>query len=88
MGIRPTTELPMDEEEIKILIDQGTEAGVIEEAEQDIMERVFRLGDRRAGTLMTPRSEIVWLDIHDTPVVIQEKVAGQRYSLFLYVRTI
>ena len=82
IGIRPTTGLPMDEEEIKILIDQGTEAGVIEEAEQDIMERVFRLGDRRAGTLMTPRSEIVWLDIDDTPVVIQEKIAGHRYSLF------
>jgi putative hemolysin len=82
MGIRPSTEPPLDEEEIKILIDQGTDAGVIEEAEQDIMERVFRLGDRRAGTLMTPRSEIVWLDIDDTPVVIQEKIAGQRYSLF------
>jgi putative hemolysin len=82
MGIRSSTEPPLDEEEIKILIGQGTDAGVIEEAEQDIMERVFRLGDRRAGTLMTPRSEIVWLDIDDTPVVIQEKIAGQRYSLF------
>jgi putative hemolysin len=82
MGIRPSTELPLDEEEIKILIGQGTDAGVIEEAEQDIMERVFRLGDRRAGTLMTPRSEIVWLDIDDAPVEIQEKIAGQRYSLF------
>jgi putative hemolysin len=82
MGIKPSTESSLDEEEIKILIDQGTEAGVIEEAEQNIMERVFRLGDRRAGSLMTPRAEIVWLDIDDTPVVIQEKIAGQRYSLF------
>ena len=82
MGIKPSTEPSMTEDEIKILIDQGTEAGVIEEAEQDIMERVFRLGDRRAGSLMTPRSEIVWLDIHDSPVEIQEKIAGQRYSLF------
>jgi len=82
MGIKPSTESSLNEEEIKILIDQGTEAGVIEEAEQDIMERVFRLGDRRAGSLMTPRSEIVWLDIDDTPMVIQEKIAGQRYSLF------
>ena len=82
MGIKPSTEPSMTEEEIKILIDQGTDAGVFEEAEQNIMERVFRLGDRRAGTLMTPRTEIVWLDIDDTPVAIQEKIAGQRYSLF------
>jgi putative hemolysin len=82
MGIKPSTEPSMTEEEIKILIDQGTDAGVFEEAEQNIMERVFRLGDRRAGTLMTPRSEIVWLDIDDTPVAIQEKISGQRYSLF------
>lgn len=82
MGIKPSTEPPMTEEEIKILIDQGTDAGVFEEAEQNIMERVFRLGDRRAGSLMTPRSEIVWLDIQDTPAEIQGKIAGQRYSLF------
>ena len=82
LGIKPSTESSLDEEEIKILIDQSTEAGVIEKAEQDIMERVFRLGDKRAGSLMTSRSEIVWLDIDDTPVVIQEKIAGQRYSLF------
>jgi putative hemolysin len=82
MGIKPSTEPSMTEEEIKILIDQGTDAGIFEEAEQDIMERVFRLGDRRAGTLMTPRSGIVWLDIGDTPVAIQEKIAGHRYSLF------
>lgn len=82
IGIKPSTEPPMTEEEIKILIDQGTDAGVFEEAEQNIMERVFRLGDRRAGSLMTPRSEIVWLDIQDTPVEIQGKIAGQRYSLF------
>lgn len=82
LGIKPSTEPSMTEEEIKILIDQGTNAGIFEEAEQDIMERVFRLGDRRAGTLMTPRTEIVWLDIDDTPVAVQEKIAGHRYSLF------
>ena len=55
MGIRPSTESGVTEEEIRILIDQGTDAGVFEEAEQDIMERVFRLGDRRAETIMTPK---------------------------------
>jgi len=50
IGIRPTKELPMDEEEIKILIDQGTEAGVIEKAGH-IMERIFRLGTDEQGLL-------------------------------------
>ena len=71
MGIRPSTEPGVTEEEIRILIDQGTDAGVFEEAEQDIMERVFRLGDRRAETMMTPRSEIVWLDIEDSMNVMR-----------------
>jgi putative hemolysin len=81
-GIRPSVEPDATEEEIKVLIDQGTDSGVIDEAEQEIMERVFALGDRKARTIMTPRSEIIWLDIDDSPEVIQGKIAGQRYSLF------
>ena len=57
IGIESSVEPSVTEEEIKVLIDQGTDAGVFEEEEQDIMERVFRLGDKRAGALMTPRSE-------------------------------
>jgi len=82
MGIRPSTEPGVTEEEIRILIDQGTDAGVFEEAEQDIMERVFRLGDRRAEMMMTPRSEIVWLDINDSVQAMHEKIAGHPYSFF------
>ncbi len=82
MGIKPSTESATTEEEIKILIDQGTDAGVFEEAEQDIMERVFRLGDRRAEMMMTPRSEIVWLDINDSIQAMHEKIAGHPYSFF------
>jgi putative hemolysin len=81
-GIKTTKEPSVTEEEIKVLIDEGTDSGVIDEAEQEIMERVFNLGDRKARTLMTPRSEIIWLDINDSPEVIHEKIAGQRYSLF------
>ncbi len=51
------------EEEIKAIISEGTEQGTIEEAEQEIIERVFHLGDRNITSLMTHRSDIVWLDI-------------------------
>jgi len=51
------------EEEIKAIISEGTEHGAIEEAEQEIIERVFHLGDRNITSLMTHRSDIVWMDI-------------------------
>lgn len=50
------------EEEIKAIISEGTEHGAIEEAEQEIIERVFHLGDRNITSLMTHRSDIIWLD--------------------------
>jgi putative hemolysin len=66
MGIRPSGDPQVTEEEIKVLIEQGTEAGMFEQAEEDIMKRVFRLGERRVSALMTPRLEIVWLDLEDS----------------------
>jgi putative hemolysin len=50
------------EDEIKAIINEGTEQGTIEEAEQEIIERVFHLGDRNITSLMTHRSDIIWLD--------------------------
>jgi putative hemolysin len=84
IGIGSSAESSVTEEEIKVLIDQGTDAGVFEEAEQDIVERVFRLGDKRAGALMTPRSEIVLLDVKDATEEIKAKISGsgRSYSLF------
>jgi putative hemolysin len=66
LGIRASEEPYVTEEEIKVLIEQGTEAGMFEQAEEDIMKRVFRLGDRRISSLMTPRLEIIWLDLEDS----------------------
>jgi len=54
------------EEEIKAIINEGTEQGTIEEAEQEIIERIFHLGDRNITSLMTHRSDIIWLDINLT----------------------
>lgn len=54
------------EEEIKAIISEGTEHGTIEEAEQQIIERVFRLGDRNITSLMTHRSDMVWLNKDST----------------------
>lgn len=82
MGIQPSTDPEVTEEEIKVLIEQGTEAGTFEEAEQDMVERVFRLGDRRIGALMTPRPEIVWLDLEDSGEVNRQKMMNSGHSRF------
>lgn len=52
----------MSTEEIKIIVEQGTQAGVVEEVEQDIVNRALELGDRRIDSLMTPRREVVWIE--------------------------
>jgi magnesium and cobalt exporter, CNNM family len=82
LGIRPSAEPPVTEEEVKILIDQGTRAGVFEQAEKEIVDRVFRLSDQRVGALMTPRTDIVWLDVNDTTENIIREVTTSGYSRF------
>jgi putative hemolysin len=82
MGIVPSTEPQVTEEEIKVLIEQGTEAGTFEEAEQEMVERVFRLGDRRVSALMTPRPDLVWLDLEDSVEENRQKMLGSGHSRF------
>ncbi len=61
-GIHSSQDNIVTEEEIKAIISEGTEHGTIEEAEQEIIERIFHLGDRNITSLMTHRSDIVWLE--------------------------
>lgn len=65
LGIKQTKETPVTEEEIKILLEHGEQAGVFEEEEKEMIERVFRLGDRRVDQLMTHRKDVIWLDINE-----------------------
>lgn len=53
------------EEEIKAIIQEGTEDGEIQEVEQDIVEKVFNLGDRKIGSIMTHRNDLIWLNLDD-----------------------
>ncbi|HOU70793.1 MAG TPA: hemolysin family protein [Methanothrix sp.] len=81
-GIKHGEQPAITEEEIRMLIDQGTTAGVIEVEEQDIVERVFYLGDQKTEAIMTPRAEIVWLDIDDAPEDIGAKITSGPFSIF------
>lgn len=70
------------EEEIKAMISEGTEHGAIEEAEQEIIERVFHLGDRNITSLMTHRSDIIWFDLNDNEQNIKDKIVGEPHSVY------
>jgi putative hemolysin len=86
LGSRPTGEAAVTEEEIKILIQQGAEAGVFEVAEQEIVESVFKLGDQRVGALITPRPDIVWLDVDDPLDEIRQVIIESNHSRFPVAR--
>ncbi len=82
IGMRPSNEPLITEEEIQVLLDQGTQAGIFEVAEQDMVASIFQLNDRRINSLMTPRPEIVWLDLRDETEEIVRKIAESPYSRF------
>ena len=79
LNIQPSNEPSVTEAEIRAFIQQGTEEGALEVAEREIMERVFRLGDRQVSSIMTPRPEIIWLDLEDTVKESQRKIIASRY---------
>ena len=73
-------EAPVTEEEIKVLIKQGTQAGTLEEVEREMIERVFRLGDKNVGALMTPRPDMEFIDLEDDMKEIMGQIHETIYS--------
>jgi putative hemolysin len=82
LGITPSDRPPVTEEEIRALLQQGTDAGVFEEVEQDMVESVFQLNDLPASALMTPRPEVVWLDLDDSPDELKQCIMETPFSRF------
>lgn len=70
------------EEEIKAIISEGTEAGAIDEAEQEIIERVFHLSDRNITSIMTHRSDIIWFNTNDNEEKIRAKILKEPHSVY------
>src|SRR5215210_1713468 len=70
------------EEELKVIIQESADSGAIEEIEQNIVERVFALGDRKVSELMTHRTDLVWLDINDDLKTVRQKVKQEVHSVY------
>ncbi|PUZ30385.1 putative hemolysin [Chitinophaga costaii] len=77
-----TNETPVTEEEIKAMITEGTHSGAIEETEQEIIERVFYLGDRNITSLMTHRTDVTWLDIKALEADYKSKISESLHSVY------
>jgi putative hemolysin len=84
--IQPSKEPLVTEEEIKVIMEQGAEAGIIEEAEHETVRRLFRLSDRAVMALMKPRHEIVWLDVDAPTERTMKQVASSSHSRFPVAR--
>ena len=81
VGSSPKEDI-VTEEEVKLLIEEGIEDGTIAEEEEDIIKRVFRLDDQKVDMIMTPRSEIIWLDLEDDLEENKEKIIESKRSIF------
>jgi putative hemolysin len=80
--ISPTMTSKVTEEEIKAILQEGTEEGEIQEVEHDIVERVFNLSDRDVNTLMTHRNDLIWLDIEDSLDDIRKTIESRIHNVY------
>ncbi len=82
LRIKQSSEGKVTEEEIKAIIQEGTEGGEVQEIEQDIVERVFHLGDRNISSLMTHRNDVIFIDITDSKEEVREQVEKEMHSVY------
>lgn len=86
LGVRDRGSQSVTEEEVKFAIAEGTEAGVIDEAEEEMIHGVLELADRSVESIMTPRPDVYWIDLDDEQDVISRDVAECPYSRLVVAR--
>lgn len=86
--LRVRTDKPegVTEEEVKLAIAEGTESGVIDEVEEEMIHGVLELADRSVEAVLTPRTEVYWIDLDDEPAKIAREIADCRYSRIVVAR--
>ncbi|MGB5952679.1 MAG: hemolysin family protein [Ornithinimicrobium sp.] len=82
-GVTSDSDEPdVTEEEIRRLLEQAATSGAVEPAERDLVEKVFRVGDRRVASLMTPRPQIAWVNVNDSAEATWEQMSTSGHSEF------
>ena len=82
-GIKGDAEPHLTEDEIRAVISQGAESGALEENEESLVQRVFRVGDQRVGAIMTPRLDIEWVDVDATGDDLRTFLSGHSHGQFV-----
>jgi putative hemolysin len=82
-GIKGQAEPNLTEDEIKALISQGAETGAVGATEENIVQRVFQLGDQRVAAIMTPRPDIEWIDVDASEEELREFLASHAHTQFV-----
>lgn len=85
-GVRQKEEPPVTDDEIKVLMEQGSEAGVFHESEQAIVSNVLRLDEQRIESIMTPRKDIYVLDLNDPDAEIRRCISESPYTRIVVCR--
>jgi putative hemolysin len=82
LGLKRDRALTVTEDEVRMLVAEGTRAGVFMPKEREMIEGVLRLADRTARAIMTPRTEVAWLDLNAAPADIVSQLDARRRSRF------
>jgi len=82
-GVKGEAEPNLTEDEIKALISQGAETGAVGATEENIVQRVFQLGDQRVSAIMTPRPDIEWIDVDASEEELREFLASHSHTQFV-----
>lgn len=83
VGLHQTAEVSVTEDDVRALVAQGTAMGNIHAGEEEIVRRVLRLGDRPAAAIMTPRTDLQWIDPDEDPSAIRQLVIESRHTRLL-----
>jgi len=81
LGVRLEKSAAVTVEEIKVLLEQGAEEGVVEPTEHEMVTNVLGLDERRVGAVLTPRSDVAFLDLRDTPEANRAKLSGDLHAV-------
>lgn len=82
LGMRPSDAPAVTDEEVRIMLQQGAQLGIFEPIEEEIVTQIFRLSDRRASAIMTPRTDIDWIDVEQSAQEVRDLLLASNHSRF------
>jgi putative hemolysin len=83
LGIKPGNEPAVTDDEVRHLLDQGIRAGNFEFVERAMVDNLFKLSDRRVGSILTPRQDLSWLDVSDSQDEIHRKISADNHARYI-----